>query len=267
MTATVPTRSNCREKLSLLRSILLLAPLIYLYTIVLGTLSLLSSFFDRSGRVQHSVARAWAWLIVKTCLSPVYVVNGERIDTSKPCVFAANHISALDIPVLYVNLPTQFRIIAKKELFKYPFLGWHLRRSGQLPIDQENHSTAIRSLRKAAETLREGMPLVIFPEGGRSETGQVQPFMSGAFYLAIKGQVDVVPIALVGTYEVLPMCHFHIRPRRIELVVGEPISTRGLGLHDIEALAARSQRAIEEMYYSRCQVADPRKAVATSTGE
>lgn len=267
MTEAISTRSTFRNALSFLRSILIFAPLVYLYTIVLGSLSLLSSLFERRGRMQHRIARLWAWLILKTCFLPVYIVNGERLDSSKPHVLAANHISALDIPVLYANLASQFRIIAKKELFRYPFLGWHLRRSGQLPIDQENHLTAIRSLRKAVETLREGMPLVIFPEGGRSESGQVQPFMSGAFYLAIKGQVDVVPLAIVGTYEVLPMCHYHIRPGRIELVVGEPISTVGMGLHDIDTLASRVQRAIEDMYYSRSPLPDPRKAVATGAAE
>jgi len=252
------------KRLSWVRSIFLLGPLIYLYTIVLATASLLISLFDSSGRMQHRCARVWAWLILKTSLSPVEVVHGERIDTSRPHVYASNHISALDIPVLYVHLPTQFRIIAKKELFAYPFLGWHLRRSGQLPIDTEQTSSAIRSLRKAIETLREGMPLVIFPEGGRSISGQIQKFMTGAFYVAIKAQVDVVPLALVGTYEVLPMNHFHIQPGKIQLVVGEPISTVGMGLRDMEVLATRVQRAIEDMYYARSRVADPRRTAATT---
>lgn len=175
-----------------------------------------------------------------------------------------NHISALDIPVLYAHLPTQFRIVAKKELFAYPFLGWHLRRSGQLPIDTEATASAIRSLRKAIETLRNGMPLMIFPEGGRSISGQIKQFMTGAFYIAIKAQVDVVPLALVGTYEVLPMNHFHIQPGKIQLVVGEPISTVGMGLRDMEVLATKVQRTIEDMYYARSQVSDPRRAAATT---
>lgn len=245
------------------RSILLLAPLIYLYTVVLGTFSLLSSLFDGRGRIQHWFARIWSWLILKTCLSPVRIVNSESLHTRKPRVYAANHISALDIPMLYASLPNQFRIIAKKELFSYPFLGWHLRRSGQLPIDLEQTASAIRSLRKAIETLREGMPLVIFPEGGRSESGQVQKFMSGAFYIAIKAQVEVVPLAIVGTYEVLPMNHFHIRPGLMELVVGDPIPTTGMGLHDIEVLSSHVQQAIEDMYYARTAVPDPRQAAAS----
>jgi 1-acyl-sn-glycerol-3-phosphate acyltransferase len=256
--------SRLGNVISWCRSMLVFDPLIYIYTMVLGTLSLLSSTFDRKGRIQHWFARLWAWLILKTCLSPVQVIGAEHIDLTGPCVFAANHQSALDIPVLYVYLANQFRIIAKKELFRYPFLGWHLRRSGQLAIDQSNPTSAIRSLRKAVETLRDGMPLVIFPEGGRSGDGHIRPFMSGAFYLAIKAQVNVVPVAIVGTYQILPMNHFHIRPGPIELHVGAPISTDGLGLHDIEKLAHRVQRAIEDMYYAHSPLADPRKVAATS---
>jgi 1-acyl-sn-glycerol-3-phosphate acyltransferase len=256
--------SRFRNIVSFCRSIVILDPLIYVYTVVLGTLSLLCSLFDRKGRMQHWFARTWSWLILKTCFSPVQVIGAEKIDPAKSLVYAANHISALDIPVLYVHLPNQFRIIAKKHLFRYPFLGWHLRRSGQLAIDQTNPASAVRSLRRAVETLQEGMPLVIFPEGGRSENGQVQPFMSGAFYIAIKAKVDVVPVAIVGTYEILPMNHFHIRPGRIQMLIGDPISTAGFGLHDIELVAGRAQRSIEEMYYSHSQVPDPRKAAATS---
>ena len=259
------TRGKLGNGLSWFRSIFILAPLIYFYTAVLGSLSLISSLFDPDGRIQHWFACVWSRLILKTAMLPVEFIHGDRIDTSRPHVFAANHISALDIPVLYSQLPNQFRIIAKKELFRYPFVGWHLRRSGQLPIDLEETATAIRSLRKAIETLRAGMPLVIFPEGGRSESGQIQSFMSGAFYIAIKAQVDIVPLAIVGTFEALPMNHFHIRPRPLRLVVGEPISTAGMGLHDIATLSAKVQRAVEDLYYARAEVSDPRKAAASSS--
>ena len=257
-------KSKLANALSWVRSIFLLDPLIWLYTVVLGTLSLLSSLFDRSGRVQHGFARLWSWLILKTSLCPTRVVGLDRLDRSRPYVFAANHVSALDIPMLYVHLKGQFRIIAKKELFRYPFMGWHLRRSGQLPIDRDNALASMRSLNRAVESLRRGMPLVVFPEGGRSSNGQVQPFQSGAFYIAIKAKIDVVPMALVGTYEVLPMNTFHIKPRLMELVVGDPIPTSGYGLRDMDALAARVQQAVEKVYYSRSQVPAP-KAINSVT--
>jgi 1-acyl-sn-glycerol-3-phosphate acyltransferase len=258
----LPANTKFGNRLSWVRSIFLLDPLIYLYTMVLGLLSLLSSIFDRSGSVQHGFARLWSWLILKTTLSPTRVAGLERLDRSRTYVFACNHVSALDIPLLYVYLPFQFRIIAKRELFRYPFLGWHLRRSGQLPIELENTRSSVRSLKRAVESLRSGMPLVVFPEGGRSRTGQIQPFLKGAFYIAIKAGVDVVPMALAGTYEVLPMNTFHIKPGPMELVIGDPIPTSGYSLHDIDALAARVQEAVEKLYYSRSRVPDPRAASA-----
>ena len=129
------------------------------------------------------------------------VEGAEHIDPAQPAVYAANHLSALDIPVLYSCLPTQFRILAKRELFSYPFMGWHLTRSGQIPIDQGDARASLRSLNRASDSLRKGMPLVIFPEGGRSHDGHMQDFMGGAFYMAIKAQAPVVPIVLVGNYE------------------------------------------------------------------
>jgi 1-acyl-sn-glycerol-3-phosphate acyltransferase len=244
--------------MSWLRSIFFFDPLIYLYTIVLGTMSLLSSLWDRDGRIQHLFARLWSWLILHTVGSPARVSGLDKIDWSRPHVFAANHISALDIPVLYTSMPRQFRIVAKEELFRYPFMGWHLRRSGQVPIAPGNKLSAMRSLLRAVPNLKNGTPLVVFPEGGRSATGQVQPFMTGACYVAIKAEADIVPMAIVGTYEVLPMNSFHIRPGKIELLVGDPIPTAGCTLHDADKLTERVQKAVEDLYYARAKVADPR---------
>src|ERR1700759_3078226 len=157
--------------LSWLRSMFVFDPLIYVYTVVLGTGSLISSLWDKSGRLQHKFARTWSWLILKTALCPLKVEGLEGVDPTRPPLYAANHISAFDIPTLYVGLPFQFRIMAKQDLFRYPFLGWHLRRSGQVPINQQSPGSAIRSLKRSVDTLRNGMPLVIFPEGGRSDTG------------------------------------------------------------------------------------------------
>ena len=250
--------SPAKHLLSRLRSYLIFDPLIWSYTIVLAISSLLSSFIDREGRIQHAHARLWSWLILKTTLSPLTVRGLERIDTSQPHLYAVNHASAMDIPVLYVGLPFQFRIVAKKELFRYPFMGWHLSRSGQVRIDQQNPAKSISMLKSAVKTLQSGMPLVIFPEGGRTPTGQVKEFLAGAFFLAIKSQVDIVPMAIVGSYEMLKMNTFHIKPHPLELLVGEPISTAGLGLRDMEALSAKVRTAIEDLYYSRSAVPDPR---------
>jgi 1-acyl-sn-glycerol-3-phosphate acyltransferase len=235
--------------MSRLRSGFILDPLIWLYTLVMGPLALLAGFFDREGRIMHRFARAWSWLIVKTLFSPVKISGLEKIDSSRAHVYAVNHASALDVPLLYLYLPFHFRIAFKKELLSYPVIGWHLKRSGQVCIDQQNPSHSISSIRAALKGLEHGLPLVIFPEGGRTPDGYIKPFLQGAFFLAIKAQVDIVPVALVGTYELLPMNTYHIKCRPLEMRVGEPISTSGLKMRDMEAVSARVQKAVEEMYY------------------
>jgi 1-acyl-sn-glycerol-3-phosphate acyltransferase len=235
--------------LSRLRSYFILDPLIWLYTLVMGIVALPIGLFDRGGRLLHWFSYAWSWLIMKTIFSPVTVTGLEKIDTSKPHVYAANHASALDIPVLYVNLPFQFRIVFKKELLAYPVVGWHLKRSGQICIDQQNPANSFSSIRSALKGLKAGLPLVIYPEGGRTSDGEIKPFLPGAFFLAIKAQVDVVPVALVGTYELLPMDTYHIKCRPLEMRVGEPISTAGMTLKDLDGLSAKVQKALEDLYY------------------
>ncbi len=235
---------------SRLRSYCLIDPLIWFYTLVLGILALPGGMFDKSGRRLHWFSRTWSWLIMKTVLSPVKVTGLDKIDTSKSHVYAVNHASALDIPVLYVYLPFQFRIAFKKELLVYPVVGWQLKRSGQICIDQQNPSRSVGAIRSALKGLKAGMPLVIFPEGGRTPDGEIKPFLPGAFFLAIKAQVDIVPVALVGTYDLLPMDTYHIKCRPLEMRVGKPISTAGLTLRDMETVSAKVHAAIEELYYA-----------------
>jgi len=235
---------------SRLRSYLILDPLIWLYTLVLGLAALPGGVFDRSGRRLHWFSRAWSWLIMKTILSPVKVTGLNKIETSKPHVYAVNHASAMDIPVLYVHLPFQFRIVFKKELLSYPIVGWQLKRSGQVCIDQQKPTNSIAAIRSAVQSLKGGMPLVIYPEGGRTPDGEIKPFLPGAFFLAIKAQVDIVPVALVGTYELLPMNTYHIKCRLLEMRVGAPISTAGLKMKDLEAVSEKVRKAMEKLYYA-----------------
>jgi 1-acyl-sn-glycerol-3-phosphate acyltransferase len=236
--------------LSRLRSYFIFDPLIWSYTFVLGIIALPGGMFDKSGRRLHWFSRTWSWLIMKTILSPVRVTGLDKIDTTKPHVYAVNHASAMDIPVLYVYLPFQFRIVFKKELLVYPVVGWQLKRSGQVCIDQQKPTNSLAAIRSAVKSLRAGMPLVIFPEGGRTPDGEIKPFLPGALFLALKAQVDIVPVALVGTYELLPMDTYHIKSRPLEMRVGEPISTAGLTMRDLETLSGQVRKAVEELYYA-----------------
>lgn len=243
--------------LSRMRSYLFFVPVVYFYTAAMGIGSLISSFFDRNGRIQHWFAHTWARMILATVGCRAKLVNPEKIDVGGPAVYVVNHLSALDIPTLYAALPFQFRIMAKKELFRYPVLGWHLTRSGQIPIDRDNARSSLKSLMSASDALKRGMSLVVFPEGGRSASGQLQPFLGGSFYVAIKAQMPVVPMAVVGTYESLPMNCFHILPRPLQLVIGDAISTAGYAPREMDKVAAIAESAVADLYYSRSAVAPP----------
>ncbi len=229
---------------------LLLMPLIALSTASFGCVSLVCGLWDRSGRQQHAIARLWARSLLRISLSPVTVIGLERLNPSEPAVYASNHLSYFDTPVLFAKLPFQFRILAKQSLWKIPFIGWYLNRSGQVPVDSASARSAIASLSRGVRALEAGMPLVLFPEGGRTSTGQVQPFLSGCAFMAIRAQVPLVPIALVGTYELLPMHTYHLTPRPLLAVIGDPIPTTGLTTRDADALTQRLYQTISAMYSS-----------------
>jgi 1-acyl-sn-glycerol-3-phosphate acyltransferase len=222
-----------QDKLSYARSLLITAPLIFLYTALMGSISLLSSLIDPRGHIQHACSRTWAGMILWT--SGVHLnVNGvEQLIPGVPYVLCVNHQSHMDIPVILAALPLQFRFAAKKQLFRYPFLGWHLRRSGHVPIDRENPRAAVKSLRDAAEAIKRGIPVVIFPEGGTSQDGSIRPFKGGGFMLATKSQADVIPITIRGSRAVLGPKSYHVRGGNIDVTVGRPIASSGLSPNEL----------------------------------
>src|SRR5882724_2115313 len=198
-------------RLSYARSLLITAPLIFLYTGIMASISVASSLLDARGLMQHTCARIWARMILWTSRVRVSVKGVENIRPNVPYVLCVNHQSHMDIPILLAALPFQFRFAAKKQLFRYPFLGWHLRRSGHVPIDRENPHAAVKSLREAAEYIRQGTSVVIFPEGGTSVDGCIKPFKRGGIVLAMQSLVEVVPVTIRGSRNVLPPKTYHVR--------------------------------------------------------
>jgi len=229
------------------RTNLIQAPAFALLTGVFGSLSLLASFVDKTGRAQHRIARIWARLCVWTSGSSLRVRGGENLRKHPVAVYASNHTSYMDTPVVFASLPFQFRILAKKELWSIPFIGWYLERSGQIPIDTVNPRATLSSLGGGVRALRSGLPLFVFPEGSRTPTGELQSFLSGAAYLAIRAQVPLVPIALSGVYDLLPIHTRHFYPSELILTVGEPIETTGMNVHQTDELTERLRAAIEEL--------------------
>jgi 1-acyl-sn-glycerol-3-phosphate acyltransferase len=229
------------------RSNALQTPLLALVTAVCGLAALAVSPVDKKGRIQHWIARIWARAGVRISLSRLKVEGAENLQKARVAVYAPNHTSYMDIPVIFAALPFQFRILAKKELWQWPFIGWYLERSGQMPINIENPHATMASLGGAVKALRSGMPLVVFPEGGRTSDGELRPFQSGAAYLAIRAQVPLVPIALKGGYDLLPIHTHHFYPGKLTVQVGAPIETKGMSVRQNAELTERLRAAIAEM--------------------
>jgi 1-acyl-sn-glycerol-3-phosphate acyltransferase len=229
------------------RTNLIQGPLFFLWTALCGSLSLLVSLFEKSGRIQHGIAQRWARGSVVISGAHLSVHGAENLLKHPVAVYASNHTSYMDTPVIFSTLPFQFRILARKDLWTLPFIGWHLNRSGQLPIDTDNTHATLSSLGAAARTLRAGMPVFVFPEGSRTPTGDLQTFLSGAAFLAIRAQVPLVPIALSGVYDLLPIHTRHFYPCDMTLAVGEPIATKGMTIRQADELTARLRSAIDEL--------------------
>jgi 1-acyl-sn-glycerol-3-phosphate acyltransferase len=240
-------RPNPLPRLYRWQTNLIQAPLLFVVTAICALSALAVSLVDRNGRAQHAIARFWARSVVRFSLSTLSVEGTENLHKHAVAVYASNHTSYMDTPVVFASLPFQFRILAKKSLWQWPLIGWYLQRSGQMPIDIANPHATLSSLGGAVKALRAGMPLFVFPEGGRTPTGELQPFLSGAAYLAIRAQVPLVPIALAGVYDLLPIHTHHFYPGKLTLRAGEPIPTKGMTVRQHGELTERLRAVIAEM--------------------
>jgi 1-acyl-sn-glycerol-3-phosphate acyltransferase len=213
----------------------------------MGTLSLIASFFDRTGKSQARVARVWARMLLAVSFIRVRVEGLEKVDAGGAYVFVSNHGSFLDIPALLASLPQQLRFFAKKGLFSIPFLGTHLRRAGHLPVDRSSPRASLKSMQEAGRMISgRGVSVLNFPEGGRSAAG-LREFKEGPAYIAIKAGVPVVPVAIVGMRELLPMGAAHIRSGDVVLRVGDPIPTSGMAAGDRAELTGRLYREVSRL--------------------
>jgi 1-acyl-sn-glycerol-3-phosphate acyltransferase len=206
------------------RTVFFLIPAIGAYTILLGSVSLGSSLFDRTGRFAHGCARLWSRLILVTTGVRVRVEGLEVLEPGRTYIFVSNHQSIYDIPVIFWWLPYQLRIIAKASLGSFPFLGWHLRRSGHLLVERRNPDRA-GILRRWRGLVTDGLSLIIFPEGTRSVDGRVGRFKAGSFMLAIEAGLPVVPLSIVGTRFVMRKGRLAVAPGDVALFVHPPIDT------------------------------------------
>lgn len=204
-----------------------------LSTVFWATVSILSSLFSSSGRLQHYCMRRWSKDNLRLSRVHIEIEGLENLDPDRPLILAANHSGSHDIISLAACLPIQFRWIAKKSLFSTPFMGWHMRRSGYISIDRDNPRNVAKSINDAAQAIRNGTSAIIFPEGTRSKTGVLGKFYSGAFALALRTGVPLVPITLEGSYRVIVPTTFGVNPGVIiRIKVGAPIELSSYGRGD-----------------------------------
>lgn len=214
-------------------SMVFVDPLIIFSTFFFGVISLVASPFDRSGAFMMKTARVWARSLLAIAGVRVKVEGLENLTPGQAYVFASNHLSYMDTPVILAHIPADFRFMAKDGLFKIPLLGTHLGQAGHIPVPREDPRAAVKTMSVAANSIRtRNISLLIFPEGGRSHDGVLQPFKDGAAYIAIKAGVPVVPLGISGTREVLAMHSATFHRGLVTLRIGEPIPTAGLTLHD-----------------------------------
>jgi 1-acyl-sn-glycerol-3-phosphate acyltransferase len=218
--------------------------LVYLYTAVFGTIALASFLFDRRGHLHRLVSRFWCRLIVWTIGARVIVQGSEKIRPDGCYIFMANHASLLDLPALFGHLPSNCRVIAKKELFYVPLFGWNLWAAGHFPVDRSNPRKTARSLRLVIEGVRGGKSLLVFPEGTRSADGTLKGFKAGAFKIALRAGVPIVPISISGTHILLPKGSLAPRPGSVRVLIGDPIETHSFSQERLPELITAVRCAI-----------------------
>jgi 1-acyl-sn-glycerol-3-phosphate acyltransferase len=227
---------------------LVLIPIGAITTILFGAVNKAYALAGSPQRKQIEVARAWARTMLFFGGVKVDVEGLEKIDPNGRYVFASNHLSYIDTPVVFSRIPVQFRFLAKIGLFKIPFLGWHLKDAGHIPVPREDPRASLRTLSRTAELIEsQGISVLFFPEGGRAMDGKLQEFKDGAAYIAIKAQAPLVPLALVGAREILPMGSGTIRPGRVRLRIGDPIPTAGMTSQDRRALTKAAREQVVKM--------------------
>jgi 1-acyl-sn-glycerol-3-phosphate acyltransferase len=219
--------------MALFWSLVFVDPLIILSTFICGVISLIASPFDPTGELMMKTARFWARSLLVIAGVKVKVEGLEKLTPGSSYVFASNHLSYMDTPVILTHIPADFRFMAKSGLFKIPLLGTHLGQAGHIPVPREDPRAAVKTMTLAADIIRSrNISILIFPEGGRADDGILQPFKDGASFIAIKAGVPVVPLAISGTREILAMHSATFHRGQVTLHIGDPICTTGLTLHD-----------------------------------
>ncbi len=215
-------------------------------TVFFAALVILASFISKSDKTPHNIARVWAKCLLVASGIKVTVKGLSNINPAESYIFMPNHVSNFDIPVLLAHLLVQFRWLAKAELFKIPVFGHAMQRAGYISIDRSDRTSAIRSLKKAGTMIRNGVSLLIFPEGTRSYDNNIQPFKKGGFVLAVDSGVPIVPVIIHGTWPIMPKKKILVKPGNVVLEVAKPIDTSNYTVKTKDVLMEKVRTVIIE---------------------
>jgi len=220
----------------------------FIVATLLGSVgALVLGAIDRSGERVMWLARLWARVILGVPGIKLEIKMHAPLDPTRPYVFMPNHASMVDIWVMFVAIPASFRFIAKKQLASIPLFGWAMSAGKFIFIDRQNAASARRTMALAAERIRSGQSVVIFPEGTRTRDGRLLPFKKGGFHLAIDSGAAIVPVAIRGTREIMPRGSPLIRAGTVTVEVDDPIPTEGLTAADREALIVKVRGRVAAM--------------------
>jgi 1-acyl-sn-glycerol-3-phosphate acyltransferase len=218
-------------------------------TLILGFFAFITYPFDRKGKVGHYYARLWGKIALLANRVKVKVEGMEHLNEKGPYIFMSNHQGYYDVFTLLGHLPYQFKWLVKKELFSIPFFGWTMAAVGYISVDRGGTRDTVEAMNEAAQKIRDGMSVVIFPEGSRSPDGSIQPFKKGGFTLAIKSKVPIVPIAISGSRDIMPKDKFTVTSGEILMLMGHPIETEGCSLKDRESLMKKVRETISKNFW------------------
>lgn len=213
-------------------------------TFLCGLLLILLWPFGSYNVVSNKTALIWAKSILWAAGTKVDVNGLENIDFKKSYVFAGNHQSHIDVVAVFSILPLTVRYIAKKELFRIPFFGWAMAASGTIKVDRSNREKALKSIERAGELIKKGVSVILFPEGTRSSDGEIHAFKKGAFVLATKSGVPVVPISISGTRRILEKHSLSLNPGTVKIVISEPIDSSNYKLEEREKFASDVRQVV-----------------------
>lgn len=220
--------------------------------LVVWTLTVL---FDKNRVASHLYSRLWGKMIYS--ISPwwkVKVQGLENIEKGKSYIVLSNHQSMLDIPLLYV-LPFNFKWISKKEVYKIPFFGWVLWMHGDIAIERGGAASAKRMMNQCSAMLKRGVSIVMFPEGTRTKSGRVEQLQAGAFLLAKKSKVELLPVAIDGNFDA-----FAKTPKGLRMAAPHTFTVRILPPMSVEDVAALKFDQISETIHS--QILEAHKEMA-----